>query len=132
MSRELADTPDLRSYQWAHRLLIVGTPSAEHDQYRAFMTLLDDHAQSLTDRDVQVFHLLESGESRVGNQLLSLRAAAALREQLGLVSGQFTTVLIGKDGGEKQRSINRVVLVEMLGLIDTMPMRQQEMLKRAR
>ena len=70
--------------------------------------------------------------SRVGERPLSTHAAAALREQLRLVSGQLTTVLIGKDGGEKLRRTNDVDLFEILGLIDTMPMRRQEMRERGR
>jgi hypothetical protein len=66
----------------------------------------------------------------VGEKPLSTQVAAALREQLRLVSGQLTTVLIGKDSGETLRRTNDVNLFEILGLIDTMPMRRQEMRER--
>lgn len=98
-----AETIDLWVYQWSHRLLIIGSPSTESTLYRALVKTLERQAQSLHERDTLVFHLVESGVSRVGERPLSTHAAAALREQLRLVSGQLTTVLIGKDGGEQLR-----------------------------
>lgn len=127
-----AETIDLRAYQWSHRVLIIGSPSTDHSLYRSLVQALERQAQSLHDRDMLVFHLVESGGSRAGERPLSPHAAAALREQLRLVSGQLMMVLIGKDGGEKLRRTNRVDLTEMLALIDTMPMRQHERRERGR
>jgi hypothetical protein len=123
---------DLRAYQWSHRLLLIGSPSADHSLYRVLVKTLEREAQSLRDRDMLVFHVLESGVSRAGEQPLTPQAAEALRTQLRLASGELTTVLIGKDGGEKWRQSNRVGLNEIFALIDTMPMRRQEMHERGR
>ena len=132
MGDQHADAIDLRAYLWSHRLLIIGSPSVDHHRYQVLAQTLEREAQNLANRDLLVFHLFESGVSQVGEKRLSPQAATALRKQLRLVSGQLMTVLIGKDGGEKQRRTNRVDLEEILGLIDTMPMRQQERRVRGR
>ncbi len=48
--------------------------------------------------------------------------ADALRDGQG-----FQVLLIGKDGGIKMRSATPVAAEDILSLIDSMPMRQQEM-----
>ncbi len=132
MGDQPTDTIDLRDYQWSHRLLIIGAPSADHGCYRALVHALERHAQSLHDCDMVVLHLVESGVSRIGERPLSTPAADVLRKQLRLMTSQFVVVLIGKDGGEKLRRTHRVDLGEIFARIDAMPMRRQEMRERQR
>jgi hypothetical protein len=58
--------------------------------------------------------------------------AKALRLQLGLGSEPFQAVLVGKDGGAKLRAAKPITALELMATIDAMPMRQDEMRKRAR
>jgi len=46
---------------------------------------------------------------------------------LTLTGMGFQVLLIGKDGGVKLRSSEPVSMKDLFGLIDSMPMRQQEM-----
>ena len=48
-------------------------------------------------------------------------------ENISLSSSEFRLILIGKDGGIKLNS-RKISLEEIFSLIDTMPMRQEEML----
>jgi Domain of unknown function (DUF4174) len=58
-------------------------------------------------------------------------AAGALRAQYRAQTGSsFTAVLIGKDGTVKWREDRPADPGELFGLIDTMPMRQQEVVQR--
>ena len=43
------------------------------------------------------------------------------------VSGEFTVILIGKDGTEKERFSEPVEPASLFNLIDQMPMRRREM-----
>ena len=52
---------------------------------------------------------------------------ASLLENLALSPSEFGLILIGKDGGIKLNS-RKTSLEEIFSLIDTMPMRQEEML----
>jgi len=60
-------------------------------------------------------------------RLLSQRVADSLRERFSVKPGDFVVVLIGKDGGEKLPTEPNVNLGNTFGLIDSMPMGQQEM-----
>jgi hypothetical protein len=70
---------------------------------------------------------VEQGQSRAGNQLLSEKSVQAIRKRFGVKVGTFQVLLIGKDGGVKLRSSGPVSMKDLFGLIDSMPMRQQEM-----
>jgi hypothetical protein len=76
-----------------------------------------------------VFHVLEKGKSFLNSQEISPAGAQALRQRFGISPGAFTVVLVGKDGGVKLKRADRVALGDIFGLIDSMPMRQHEMLK---
>jgi len=74
-----------------------------------------------------VLEIVEQGQSRAGNHLLSEKSVQDIRKRLGVVGGSFQVLLIGKDGGVKLRSSEPVSMKDLFGLIDSMPMRQQEM-----
>jgi hypothetical protein len=58
---------------------------------------------------------------------LSPATARLLRERFRVPSGAFSIILVGKDGGVKLDRQDRTSLEEIFALIDSMPMRQQEM-----
>ncbi len=101
----------------AHRLVVVvampGDPRATKQH-----ALLDDAAAALRERDVVI-------------QDMTPDAARRDRPELGVGSqAAFEVLLIGKDGGVKLRRDKPVAAFEITALIDTMPMRQDEMRRR--
>ena len=49
-----------------------------------------------------------------------------LAKRYHIKTGQFTVLLIGKDGGEKYRAHEPLTTYRLFGIIDAMPMRQLE------
>lgn len=98
-----ADT--LAALRWQARLVVVLGPEA---QVARQIADLQTHAEQLAEREVVI---LTDGPG-----------ADALRDGQG-----FQVLLIGKDGGVKMRSATPVAAEDILSLIDSMPMRQQEM-----
>ena len=117
----------LKDYQWKNRLILAFSPSAEDTGYRAFTKDIALQDEEVIDRDLLVFHILETGEIRLGETSLPTGSGDYLRENFSIRSGRFTVLLIGKDGGVKLRREGGVKLGEIFSLIDTMPMRQREM-----
>jgi hypothetical protein len=120
-------TMDLKQYQWTHRLILLFTPSLAEAEYLELKEDLSSQNDEIIDRDLLVFHILEGIETRLGSSLLPIGAGDSLRKKFGVKSGRFTVLLIGKDGEVKLRREDNVELAEIFSLIDTMPMRQQEM-----
>jgi len=77
-----------------------------------------------------ILEILEHGDSRALNRTLLEKAAEGTRNRFGVLSGRFQLLLIGKDGGVKLRSEQPVPTQDIFGLIDSMPMRRQEMDRR--
>ncbi len=104
-------------YRGKWRVIVALTPSATDPQLDRQRRLYHDMGRGARERDLV---LVEAAGSSA--------AAVALRHRLGADAG-FTALLIGKDGGEKLRSDTPVGKADLFPLIDSMPMRQQEMRK---
>ena len=126
------DLVDIRTYQWKNRLLFLFAPSEEDPSYRLLRKEIDRQAKGVEDRDLLVFHILEKGVSRLGTEPLSSAQVLSLKKHLSAFPGKFMIILIGKDGGGKLRQDRLVDLKEIFGIIDAMPMRQQEMRERTK
>lgn len=128
-SKEARDVADLKQYQWKNRLLLLFSPSPENPAYQALVRELQEQASGVRERDLLVVHVLEPGKSFMNSQEISPAEGRALRQRFGIGPGAFKVVLVGKDGGVKLKRADRVALGDIFGLIDAMPMRQQEMQK---
>jgi hypothetical protein len=118
---------DLDALRWKNRVLVLFSPSESDPSFQLQKRGLASSAQGVLDRDLMVLEIIEQGQSRAGNQLLSEKSVQAIRKRFGVQAGPFQVLLIGKDGGVKLRSSEPVSVKDIFGLIDSMPMRQQEM-----
>ena len=118
---------DLDALRWKHRILLLFGPSESDPSFRLQKQDLASRDQEVIERDLMVLEILEHGESRASDRMLSEKAAEAIRNRVGVRSGRFQVLLIGKDGGVKLRSEEPVPAQDIFGLIDSMPMRRQEM-----
>ena len=118
---------DLDSLRWKHRVLLLFSPSESDSSFRLQKQDLASRRQEVLERDLMVLEILEHGESRASDRILSEKAAEGIRNRVGVRSGRFQVLLIGRDGGVKLRSEQPVPVQDILGLIDSMPMRRQEM-----
>ncbi|MEQ6884786.1 DUF4174 domain-containing protein [Salicola sp. Rm-C-2C1-2] len=111
----------LSDFQWCNRLILVEEANDPDQRVEA----LRQHAAGIDDRDIVWFVLgnqgIQSNLEEPGRDL-----QRDVRKTLRAQPENVSVVLIGKDGGIKQRS--RVLDVAgIFALIDTMPMRQREM-----
>ena len=121
---------DLDAYQWKNRIILVFAPSSDSDAYKRQMQEFEGQEDGILDRDLIILELFDNGESRWGDTSLSERVASRMRRQFDVRAGQFVLILIGKDGTVKLRSAVPVSVHEIFILIDAMPMRQQEILRK--
>lgn len=126
MSLSLPANP-LDKYLWKNRILIVQSKG----QNQALNQLLLKNQEALADRDLIVINLTTE-KIKLANQIRPTREErTALLNKFKLSKAeQPTFVLIGKDGGEKSRQTQTLDLEKIFALIDTMPMRKNEMKKK--
>lgn len=113
-------SPDpLARYRWSARVLVVLAVDAKSPALAEQRRHVHDLEGGATERDlVLVTPSPGSGEL----QLLAGR--------FGMGPEPFLVVLVGKDGGEKLRSLQPIPAQDLIATIDAMPMRQGEMRKR--
>ena len=125
------DVADLSKYRWRHRLLLIFSPSSQTPAFQKLVDKLQQQREGVADRDLIVFSLVNDGPSRVREVVLSRQESDNLRQRFRVTADEFRVVLIGKDGTVKL-SESAVKLPDIFALIDSMPMRQQEMQERQR
>jgi hypothetical protein len=122
-----AQTIDLSQYLWKNRLLFIFAPNRSHPRLDALHRALSAQAAQVSDRDLVIFEILESGPSRVDTAVIDSETARVLRERFNPARVDFKVVLVGKDGGVKLDRSDQTNLKDIFALIDAMPMRREEM-----
>lgn len=115
----------LDSYQWKNRLVIInGESKNSSEQLMVFKGLEEE----ITDRDIRLIQIFKE-KVIINDKTEPGILPELLRENLQL-SDQFACLLIGKDGGIKLRSSSLVDAETIFQLVDSMPMRQAEVMRK--
>ncbi len=125
-----AQSLDLSVFQWKNRLLFLFAPNRNHPMFDALHKSLAARQSEAADRDLVILEILESASSTMNNEAIDSETACLLREKFDVLRDEFTVILIGKDGRIKLDRKEQTQLDDIFALIDSMPMRQQEMRQR--
>jgi Domain of unknown function (DUF4174) len=123
-------------------MISITTAEAEHDPLSRYcwtarvlvVLAADPESPDLAEQSRQVESLKDGAAERelvVVQPPAGSAEAKALRMRLGLGNEPFQAVLVGKDGGAKLRAAKPISALELMATIDAMPMRQEEMRRRA-
>lgn len=142
----LAEANDpLLEAQWTYRLVVV----CAEDSIPSEPTLIDQQYEEafedwpgyierdmilvwISSEDIMSWHPKPSAFKDATLHIrVSEAGATDLRERTNCTPDRDFVVLIGKDGGIKARSETTLSNSELFALIDSMPMRQQEMARAA-
>ena len=115
---------ELSQLRWKNRVVVV-FDEQENDQV---LSMLNQQAEGLNDRDIIWFVVDNNNiQSNYNREIFSTFIASL--QSLRLIGDEEKTqevILIGKDGGVKNRS-KELDFNDLYRLIDGMPMRQQEL-----
>ena len=126
-THEEALSMDLTKFQWKNRLLFLFAEDANDPSFKNIQSQIMAQKAEVGDRDLIVFEVPAQGPARMNNSPLDRKEADSIRTHFAIPGNTFSLILVGKDGGIKLKCSDQVVLREILGLIDSMPMRQNEM-----
>ena len=107
------------------RPLLIFAAKQDDPQLEIQIRTLTEHAAEATERDLVPIALPYHNPSPTAAQLSPTDAEAA-RRQFHVAPGDFTVILLGKDGGAKLRSNKPFSMEKLNQVIDSMPMRQDE------
>ena len=103
---------ELNQYLWKNRIILTFADDQDHPNLIRLKVEMKENECEILNRDLLHFHF--SNDGKTGNHITT-------NDQ------SFRILLIGKDGGIKYESNQYVSLIQLFKLIDSMPMRQNEM-----
>lgn len=118
---------DFEQFKWKKRLLLVFAPQSSDPLFAALQREISTRKNEVENRDLVIFEILELGASRMNGAELDPHTAAVLRKRFDVSPKAFALILVGKDSGIKLKRDDFNGLEEIFRLIDSMPMRQNEM-----
>ena len=117
---------DLSQFQWKNRLLLLFVPDASAQEYIDQWDALHQRWAAIVERDLLVISVFEEDGGDLDGEEISEDEADNLRQRFRIKPGWAATVLVGKDGTQKQSYPMPAKLDQVFALIDSMPMRQRE------
>ncbi|MDO9381467.1 MAG: DUF4174 domain-containing protein [Hyphomicrobiaceae bacterium] len=121
----------ISGYRWKKRPLIVFAGSENAEKLGKQRRIVEAHRADLAERDLVVVYVVGNDVSATLGAPPGL-SAGALRRKYGIKDGEFRAVLVGKDGGVKKTAASPLTAEALAGTIDAMPMRRDEVRRRAR
>ena len=124
-----APAQPLKSVQWQNRPLLIFAPSQSDAMLAKQRAIVRRARSGFLERDMIVVEIVGGSiQTTVGRSPST--TASAIRRHYGVGNGSFRVMLVGKDGGRKLSSRHVVSSGQLFGLIDSMPMRRDEMRRR--
>ena len=115
----ITQTPDLDALRWNSRVILLFAPDTQNSQLAQQKEMFDREEAGIKDRDLKVFEITGRAPSN-----------EHLRDQFHVRADSFAVVLIGKDGSKKFKHSEPTDPNDIFRLIDSMPMRKDEMRQR--
>ncbi|MFO1147588.1 MAG: DUF4174 domain-containing protein [Alsobacter sp.] len=117
------------TFDGTRRIVVIMAGTADAQPVREQRAELLKHGAALDDRDMVVFVALPDGkvEPVHGPAPASTEVRDFLKRNPPSPGRGFEVLPVGKDGGVKLRSERPVRAEDLFALVDTMPMRRQEM-----
>ena len=112
--------------RWRNRLIVLSAPSSDDADLREQRGRLESVHTQLLERHLLVIELVPDA-GVFGSSAINDSDVKTLRARWKIPPHEFQAALVGKDGRVKDRWNDPFNPDDMHALIDTMPMRQQEM-----
>ncbi len=103
---------------------------AQNSAYRRVLLFTNDNNDTAFTRQQEILKSVSAGcqERDIREETYFFtQTDKNILKKYGISSPQFTFLLIGKDGGTRLRSLKPISSEQLFNLIDSMPMRKDEM-----
>lgn len=113
--------------RWEHRLLLISGPEEAVSQQAEACRAARD---GMLERELIVVNSSSDPSELVVGDRKDIPEAPTFRSRFEMPKAEFQVVLVGKDGGVKERRSNQFDVEEIFAIIDAMPMRMREIRER--
>ena len=116
----------LKQHQWKHRVLLLMADSFENESLRKQVTEFNKYPNDISERKIIFYEVTPQYYKKVDNDNVVELGQSALFDQYPIAKNKFIILLIGLDGGIKEKYQEFQSAQTIFDRIDTMPMRQRE------
>ena len=116
----------LDDYRWERRPLLVFAPTDTEPCLAETLSRIEASRCDFVNRDMVLGQVVTEGTSMLDGHVIDAEESRRLAGRFGIDGNDFAVLLIGKDGGEKQRVTDVPDLRTIFAVIDGMPMRSRE------
>lgn len=116
----------MSTYLWKNRPLFVFSPSRQQASLVRQFRIINANRRDFAERDMVVITVVGDRVTTRFGRAPKL-GAHSLRRRFGVGYGEFRALLVGKDGTIKLSRGQAIAAEHLFALIDSMPMRRQEM-----
>ena len=121
MSSLNIEAQDLSEYKWKNRIVVLYETEINIAEVKSALETIESNASKINERDIIVFTYID-------NVLYTTEGKeTAIKKSSTLPKSYNGYILIGKDGGIKAKSPYPFKIQQLIDLIDSMPMRRNEM-----
>ncbi|MBE17587.1 MAG: hypothetical protein CMH79_02385 [Nitrospinae bacterium] len=117
-NEKLAIGNTLNKYLWKNRIVLIFSKNHKHSLFLKQKREFSNLKSEIAERDLIFIHVFNNSNSK--NKFL--------KNKYNSESSDFKILLLGKDGGIKLESFELITHEKIFSLIDSMPMRQMEMM----
>ncbi|MFS4469502.1 DUF4174 domain-containing protein [Maribacter sp. 2210JD10-5] len=117
---------DLESYRWKNRIILLVAPEIDNNGLESQLTEFNAKKTEMDDRVIKLFLVTPKSTYRTNMEAATL-SASKVYTALNIDIDFAGIILIGKDGGVKLKESFTIKVKDIFNLIDSMPMRRQEM-----
>jgi len=124
---------DLKSHRWKDRVLLIQTSSELSDKYQKQLREFNDWGNELKERKLVIYTIVgdtynvTNYQNKKSNK--SWKSTDELFDDLIDKNDDFRVILLGLDGGIKLEKSTVLKRKELFNIIDSMPMRMNELRK---
>ena len=123
----LIQKPPLYKYQWEKRPILLFSHTPDNPKLKAQLSRLFEVQKALHERHIEVLVVLPEQVLANNKKLDKTLNPKAIKAYYHISEDFEGLLLIGKDQGEKMRAALDTSPSDIFRLIDSMPMRRQEM-----
>lgn len=117
---------NLKKHQWDHRIILVMADSFENESLRKQVTEFNKYPNDISERKIIFYEVTPQYYKKVDNDNVVELGQSTLFDQYQEAKNKFIILLIGLDGGVKEKYQEFQSAQTIFDRIDTMPMRQRE------
>lgn len=118
---------DLSQLRWKHRIVVAVSDTDTNPSLVHLKDEISNQQEAFLDRDMVLIELVGEKTGTIDGRMLNAGTIQQLRDRFRVENEAFCVYLIGKDGGIKVQGDTDTRLDDLFALIDTMPMRRNEM-----